>query len=125
MIHDTDDPATMHLLELVLSTLPNIQACTIIADEGGIHWRTIHRTSELVKYVAEHSPRSQGTFNFTATAMLKPLSPFFAGSYHPGPGRQFAIGFEGANVVADILQETEGTPKLQKPTLLRRLPRMR
>jgi len=106
MMHDTDDPAPMHLLELTLSTLPHIEASAIIADEAGIHWKTIHRTSELVKYVAKHSPRSQGTFNFTATAMLKPLSPFFPGSYHTGPGREFAIGFEGANVVADVAQET-------------------
>ena len=108
MMHDTDDPATMHLLELALSTLPNIEASAIIADEAGIHWKTIHRTSELVKYVAEHSPRSQGTFNFTATAMLKPLSPFFPGSYHTGAGRQFAIGFEGANVVAEVFTKDKG-----------------
>src|SRR6202012_2013773 len=108
MIHDTDDPATMHLLELVLSTLPDIAANTIIADEGGIHWKTIHRTSELVKYVPEHSPRSQGTFNFTATAMLKPLSPFFPGSYHTGAGHQFAIGFEGANVVREVFAKDKG-----------------
>jgi len=108
MMHDTDDPATMHLLELALSTLPNIEASAIIADEAGIHWKTIHRTSELVKYVAEHSPRSQGTFNFTATAMLKPLSPFFPGSYHTGAGRQFAIGFEGANVVAEVFTKDRG-----------------
>ena len=35
MLHDSDDPATMHLLERVLSTLPNIEASTIIADESG------------------------------------------------------------------------------------------
>ena len=108
MSQDSDDFAMMHLLERALSTLPNIEANTIIADEGGIHWKTIHRTSELVKYVSEHSPRSQGTFNFTATAMLKPLSPFFPGSYHTGAGRQFAIGFEGANVVADIFTRDRG-----------------
>ena len=102
MLHDTDDPATMHLLERALSTLPHISASTIIADESGIHWRTIRRTAELVKYVSEHSPRSQGTFNFTASAMLKPFTPFFPGSYHTGAGRQFAIGFEGANVVRDV-----------------------
>ncbi len=93
MLHDSDDPAAMHLLERVLSTLPNLEGSTIIADEAGIHWKTIHRTAELVKYVSEHSPRSQGTFNFTATAMLKPFGPFFPGSYHTGAGGQFAIGF--------------------------------
>jgi uncharacterized protein (UPF0210 family) len=108
MIQDSEDFSMMHLLERALSTLPNIEANTIIADEGDIHWKTIHRTSELVTYVSEHSPRSQGTFNFTATAMLKPLSPFFPGSYHTGAGRQFAIGFEGANVVADIFTRDRG-----------------
>ena len=73
MMHDADDPATMHLLERALSTTPNLEASAIIADDAGIHWKTIRRTAELVKYVSEHSPHSQGTFNFTATAMLKPL----------------------------------------------------
>jgi len=108
MLHETDDPATMHLLERALSTLPNIEASAVIADESGIHWKTIRRTAELVKYVSEHSPHSQGTFNFTATAMLKPYSPFFPGSYHTGAGRQFAIGFEGANVVRDVFTKDTG-----------------
>ena len=108
MLNDTDDPATMHLLERALSTLPNIEASTIIADDAGIHWKTIRRTAELVKYVSEHSPRSQGTFNFTATAMLKPYAPFFPGSYHTGAGKQYAIGFEGANVVRDIFTKDKG-----------------
>lgn len=108
MLHDADDPATMHVLELALSKLPNIEASSIIADESGIHWKTIHRTAELVKYVAEHSPRAQGTFNFTATAMLKPLGPFYPGSFHTGEGKQFAIGMEGANVVADVFIRDKG-----------------
>jgi uncharacterized protein len=111
MLRDTDDPGAMHLLERALSTLPNIEASTIIADESGIHWRTIRRTAELVKYVSEHSPGSKGTFNFTATAMLKPFAPFFPGSYHTGAGRQFAIGFEGANVVRDIFAKDKGNAK--------------
>jgi uncharacterized protein len=108
MLHDTDDARTMHLLEIALSTLPMIEGSTIIADDSGIHWKTIHRTAELVKYVSEHSPHSQGTFNFTATAMLKPLAPFFPGSYHTGAGKQFTIGFEGANVVRDIFVRDKG-----------------
>jgi len=108
IMHDGDDPATLHLLQQALSTLPNIEASTIIADESGIHWKTIHETAEMVKYVAEHSPRAQGTFNFTATAMLKPLGPFYPGSYHTGAGKQFAIGFEGAGVVADVFTRDKG-----------------
>jgi uncharacterized protein (UPF0210 family) len=108
MLHEGDDTATMHLLERALSTLPNIEASAIIAAEDGIHWKTIHRTAELLKYVSEHSPHSQGTFNFTATAMLRPFSPFFPGSYHIGSGGQFAIGFEGANVVRDVFVRDKG-----------------
>jgi len=108
MLHDSDDQKTMHVLEQALSTLPNIEASTIIADDAGFHWKTIHRTAELVRYVSEHSPRSQGTFNFTATAMLKPLAPFFPGSYHRGAGKQFAIGFEGAGVVREVLERDKG-----------------
>jgi uncharacterized protein len=108
MMHDTDDPMPMHLLERALSTMSNIEGSSIIADEEGIHWKTIHRTAELVKYVSEHSARSEGTSNFTATAMLKPLSPFFPGSYHNGAGKQFAIGFEGANVVGEVFAKDKG-----------------
>jgi uncharacterized protein (UPF0210 family) len=108
MMHDTDDPATMHLLEQVLSTLPHINSSAVIADESGIHWKTIHRTAELVLYVSEHSPHSQGTFNFAATAMLKPLGPFYPGSYHTGAGHQFSIGYEGAGVVGDVFAKDKG-----------------
>jgi uncharacterized protein len=40
--------------------------------------------------------------------MLKPLGPFFPGSYHLGPGNQFAIGFEAANVVQSVFARDRG-----------------
>jgi len=40
--------------------------------------------------------------------MLKPYGPFFPGSYHTGAGGQFAIGFEGANVVRDVFAKDKG-----------------
>jgi uncharacterized protein len=108
MLHDNDDPSTMHLLERMLSTTEHIDASTIIADESGIHWKTIRRSAELVRYVSQHSPHSQGNFNFTASAMVKPYGPFFPGSYHTGAGKQFSIGFEGANVVLDVFTKDRG-----------------
>jgi uncharacterized protein len=107
-VHDNDDPKTMHLLERALSTLSHLNASAIIADDSGIHWKAIRRTTELVQYVAAHSPHAQGTFNFTATAMLKPYGPFYPGSWHDGPGGQFSIGFEGANVVRDVFAKDKG-----------------
>jgi uncharacterized protein (UPF0210 family) len=108
MLHDSDNPATMHLLERALSTLPHLNASAIIADDAGIHWKTISRTTELVKYVAAHSPHAQGTFNFAATALLKPYGPFFPGSWHNGSGGQFSIGFEGANIVREVFTKDKG-----------------
>lgn len=102
MVHESDDPATMHLLEKTLATADRINASAIIADQDGIHWRTIRQAAELVKYVSEHSLKSKGTFNFAVSAMLKPLGPFFPGSYHLGAGSQFAIGLEAANVVQNV-----------------------
>lgn len=121
MLHDSDDPAPMHLLERALSTLPNIEASAIIADSSGIHWKTIRRTAELVKYVAGHSPHAQGTFNFAATAMLKPLGPFYPGAYHLGAGRQFAIGFEGAGVVEEVFARDKGNADAATADLTRAL----
>jgi hypothetical protein len=108
LLHDSDDPSTMRLLERVLSTLPHLNASAIIADEGGIHWNSIRRSAELIKYVEENSPRSQGNFNFAITAMLKPYTPFYPGSYHNGNGRQFSFGFETANIVRDVFTKDKG-----------------
>jgi len=108
MVHDSDDPAAMHLLAQVLSTLPNLNASAIIADVDGIHWKTIRESAKLVRYVTDHSPRSQGNFQFTTTAMLKPLGPFYPGAYHTGGGKQFSLGFESANVVQQVFGATHG-----------------
>ncbi|HLZ96443.1 MAG TPA: DUF711 family protein [Steroidobacteraceae bacterium] len=108
MMRDSDDPRTMHLLAHVLSTLPNINASAIMAGDDGIHWTVIRETAALIHYVAEHSAHSQGNFNFTGTAMLKPNGPFYPGTYHTGAGKQFSIGIEGANVVREVFLHTHG-----------------
>ena len=108
MLHDTDDPAAMHLLARALATLPHLNASAVIADDDGIHWKTIRETAKLVRYVADHSARSQGNFQFAATAMLKPLGPFYPGAYHTGAGRQFSLGFESATIVQHVFGATHG-----------------
>jgi uncharacterized protein (UPF0210 family) len=108
MMRDSDDPHVMRLLEKALSTLPNLQANSIIAAEDGIHWKVIRESAALVRYLTDHGPPSHGNFNFTATAMLKPYGPFYPGAYHTGAGTQFSIGFEGANVVQEVFARTHG-----------------
>jgi uncharacterized protein (UPF0210 family) len=108
MLHDTDDPASMHLLAQALATLPHLNASAIIADDAGIHWKSIRESAKLVRYLTDHSPRSQGNFQFTATAMLKPFGPFYPGAWHNGAGKQFSLGFESANVVQQVFGATQG-----------------
>ena len=108
MMRDSDDPHVMRLLEKALTTLPNIQANSIIAADDGIHWKVIRESAALVHYLTDHGPPSHGTFNFTATAMVKPYGPFYPGTYHTGDGKRFSIGFEGANVVQEVFARTHG-----------------
>jgi uncharacterized protein (UPF0210 family) len=108
MLHDTDDPAAMRLLAQALSTLPHLNASAIIADDDGIHWKTIRESAKLVRYLTDHTPRSQGNFQFTATARLKQYGPFYPGAWHTGAGKQFSLGFEGANIVQHVFGATHG-----------------
>ncbi|MGA2630044.1 MAG: DUF711 family protein [Terriglobia bacterium] len=107
VMHDSDDAARLELLGQILAST-KLAASAIVADEDGIHWNSIRATAKMLKDVAEHSPHSQGNFQFAATAMLKPYTPFFPGSYHTGPGRKFAIALEGANVVEEAFREHRG-----------------
>ena len=108
MLRDGDDPHTMQLLAQALSSFSQLNASAIIAGDDGIHWKVIRESARLVRYVADHSPHSQGTFNFAATAMLAPYGPFYPGAYHPGAGQRLSIGFEGANVVQEVFARTHG-----------------
>jgi len=108
MMRDSDDPHVMRLLEKALSTLPNLQANSLIAADDGIHWNVIHESAALVRYLTDHAAASHGNFNFTATAMVKPYGPFYPGTYHTGAGKQFSIGFESANVVQEVFARTHG-----------------
>jgi uncharacterized protein len=121
MMRDSDDPRVMRLLEKALSTLPNIQANSIIAADDGIHWNVIRESAALVRYLTDHASPSHGNFNFTATAMVKPYGPFYPGAYHTGAGRRFSIGFESANVVQDVFTRTHGNFKGSVAELTRQL----
>lgn len=102
MIDDGDDPAPVDLLAAVL-THTKLNASLVVAGDDGIHWNGVRQAARLIKALAEHSPHGEGNFNFAAIAMLQPYGPFFPGAYHLGGGRTFAVGLEGASVVAEVL----------------------
>lgn len=120
MINDTDDTAAAELLTEALSSGVNVNASLIVAGDDGIHWNAVKAAAKLIKEVSEKSDKSQGTFNFAATAMLPAYAPFFPGSWHDGPGKQFAIGLEGAGLIDQAMGEANHDPKVavQKMTEL-------
>jgi uncharacterized protein (UPF0210 family) len=121
MMTDSDSPDAMRLLARLLSSASIINGSAIIAADDGIYWRIIRESARLVREVTRNSPGSKGNFNFTATAMLAPYGPFYPGAWHDGAGRQFSIGFEGANVVQDVFAATRGDFKASVTELTRRL----
>jgi uncharacterized protein len=102
MITDSEDTAPAELLGEILCQTKTLEGSLVVAGDNGIHWKNVRAAARLIKYVAEHTPHSQGTFNFAATAMLAPYAPFFPGSYHTGDGHRFAVGWEAANVVEEV-----------------------
>ena len=123
MLSDNDDPHPAELLASVLSETKNLEASIIVAGEDGVHWQAVRAAARVIKHVEEHSPHSQGNFNFTATAMLAPYGPFYPGSYHVGAGHQFSVGLESANVVDTVLAATPGNHAVALQRLTQELSR--
>jgi uncharacterized protein (UPF0210 family) len=113
MSKDGDDTKYVDLLAEALSSESGFNANLITAADDGIHWKAIQQAAHLIKYVSAHSPHGQGNFNFGAIAMMKPYGPFYPGSYSGG-GRNFAIGLEGANVVAEVFAKDHDPRSAEK-----------
>lgn len=113
MVTDDDSTATLDTLAHALATT-RLNASLVIAGEDGIHWRALGEAARLIKKVAALSPHGRGNLNFAATAMVKPYGPFYPGAYHLGTGRTFAIGMEGAGVVAEVFAQYHEPREAQK-----------
>jgi uncharacterized protein len=121
MLRDSDEPRAIRLLARGLASLDHVSGTAIMADANGIHARVIRESAALVRYVADHSPGSRGTFNFTAMAMMQPYGPFFPGTYHTGGGKQFSFGLESAGVVQQAFAHARGDNSAAAKELTARL----
>ncbi len=107
MMSDADDPHEAELLGKIIANSKAIDGSVFIAAEDGIHWKSIQAAAGIIKYLEANTAHSQGNFNFTASAFIPSGTPFFPASYFAGEGKQFAIGLESANTVADVLASTK------------------
>jgi uncharacterized protein (UPF0210 family) len=107
MSKDSDDAGEAELLGIILSRAKTLNGSISIAGEDGIHWKSIQATARVIKYLEEHTPHGQGNFSFSAAALVPSGTPFYPASYLSGPGKQFAIALQSANVVAAALTDAK------------------
>jgi len=102
MLNDSDDPISAEVLARVLTQAKAVEGSIVVAGDDGTHWKAIKAAARLLKHVEANSKNNQGNFSFTTSAFVSQDTPFFPASYHLGPGHQFAIGLQSANVVAEV-----------------------
>lgn len=107
MLLDSDNPIEADRLAQVIAKTTHISGSVVIAGSDGIHWRAIHAAAGVIKYLEDNTPHSEGNFRFAALATVPEYVPFFPAAYHDGFGRQFAVGLESANVIAEVLAKQQ------------------
>jgi uncharacterized protein len=107
LMRDTDDAHEAELLAKILAQSKTLEGSIAIGGEDGIHWNSIRAAAGVIKYLENNTLHSQGNFNFTAWSLVPSGTPFYPASYFTGEGKQFAIGLQSANVVADVLGSTK------------------
>jgi uncharacterized protein (UPF0210 family) len=107
MMKDTDDPREAELLARILAGAKTLEGSIFIASEDGIHWKSIRAAAGVMKYLEANTLHSQGNFSFAASSFVPDGTPFYPASYFTGEGKQFAIGLQSANVVAEALASTK------------------
>ena len=107
MMSDADDPHQAELLAKIIANSKTLEGSVFIADEDGIHWKSIQAAAGVIKYLEANTPHSQGNFSFTAASLVPSGTPFYPASYFTGEGRQFAVGLQSANVVSEVFAATQ------------------
>ncbi|HEY2461005.1 MAG TPA: DUF711 family protein [Candidatus Acidoferrum sp.] len=109
MLNPDDSPAQADLIEEILRNSKTLNASVVVAADDGVRWAAVGAAARVMKRLSESTEHSHGNFNFSAIAMVPPLTPFFPGSYHTGFGHQFAIAMQSADIVTAAFQ---GAPDL-------------
>lgn len=104
VFNDGEDLRRIEQLGDILRNTKILNGSVVVGGLEGVYWNAVQASARLIKMLAENTPRSQGNFRFSATALLPPDTPFYPGSYHTGDGGQFAVGMQSADVVKEAFQ---------------------
>ncbi|HEY1938274.1 MAG TPA: DUF711 family protein [Candidatus Angelobacter sp.] len=108
MSRDSDDPRQADLLAHILAETQTINGFVVVADDSGIHWNGIRAAARVIKYLEEHTARSEGNFHFAAGAFPPAVAPFFPVSHTSDTGHGFALGLESADIVQQVFATYKG-----------------
>ncbi|MBZ5521991.1 MAG: DUF711 family protein [Acidobacteriia bacterium] len=108
MMKDSDDPSQADLLAQIIATTETLNGFILVADDSGIHWNAVRAAARVNKYLEDHTTHSEGNFRFAAGAFPPAIAPFFPVSHTSGPGHQFAIGMESANIAQQAFANPQG-----------------
>src|SRR5579859_1997843 len=108
MSKDADDPKQAELLARILAETQNINGFVVVADDAGIHWKSVRAAAGVIKYLEEHTEHSEGNFHFAAGAFPPAVAPFFPVSHTSDGGHGFAIGLESANIAQQVFANAKG-----------------
>ena len=106
MLNEGDTEAQADLLGEILRQTKILNGSVAVAGEDGVRWNAVAAAARVIKKLSETSEHSQKSFNFAATAMVPPFTPFYPASYHTGFGRQFALALQSANTVTEVFRNT-------------------
>jgi len=109
-LSNEDDFRRVELLGEILRATKILNASVVVGGEDGVYWNAVQASARLMKHLSENTARSQGNFRFSATALLPTGTPFYPGSYHLSEGRQFAVGLQSANIVAEAFRSERSIP---------------
>jgi uncharacterized protein (UPF0210 family) len=94
------------LLADVLISTSALNAAVLLAPSSyGVRAEAALPTARLIKRLADETPEGFGNFRFAMLACVGPGSPFFPAAYYIGSSTSsFAIGLQGAGIIADALR---------------------
>jgi uncharacterized protein (UPF0210 family) len=121
MLHDDSDSREADLFAEVLAAHPGLDGSITVAADDGVHWNAVRAAARVMKYLEEHTPRSQGNFGFAAAAIVQPYTPFYPASYHLGRGQQFAVALQGASIVDEAFASARGDMAAARKALAQRM----
>lgn len=108
MTQDSDNPNQAELLARILASTETINGFIAVAGDDGIRWNAVREAARVIKYLEEHTARSEGNFRFAAGAFPPYHAPFFPVSSTQSVGHGFAIGMESAGIVQTAFAGAKG-----------------